>query len=80
MKSAEQGMRVLLRVASGLVILGLLTEIASLFWFRPLSFELFVFVSVPLIGLGMVAFLVWFGFSIHAGRHTTVPRSMGDRD
>jgi hypothetical protein len=80
MKSAEHRKRVLLRVASGLIILGLLTEIASLLWFRPLSFELFVFVSVPLVGLGMLAFLVWFGLAIYAGRHTTVPRATGDRD
>jgi hypothetical protein len=68
MKSAGRGKSFLLQIASGLIIVGLVTEIASLLWIRFFSFELFVFASVPLIGLGVLAFLVWFGLSMRASR------------
>ena len=52
------GINRLLRIASALVILGLLLEIVSLLWFHPLSFVLFAFVAAALIGLGIVLYLV----------------------
>lgn len=58
MKLHEIGIRRLLRVSSGLVIVGLLLEIVSLLWFHPLSFVLFAFVAASLIGLGILVYLV----------------------
>jgi len=58
MKISEIGMRRLLRVSSGLVIMGLLLEIVSLLWFHPLSFVLFAFFAAVLIGLGILVYLV----------------------
>jgi hypothetical protein len=55
---ADLGMRGLFRVSSALTILGLLVEIASLLWFHPLAFVLFVFVGASLIGLGILVYLV----------------------
>ena len=57
MKLSQLGIRRLLRIASVLVIVGLGLEIISLLWFHPLSFVLFAFVAVSLIGLGMLVFL-----------------------
>jgi hypothetical protein len=54
----EIGIRRLLRISSGLVIVGLLIEIVSLLWFHPLSFVLFAFVAASLIGLGILVYLV----------------------
>jgi len=51
------GIHLLLRVASGLIVLGLLVEIASLLWFHPLAFVLFAFVGAVLIGLGILVYL-----------------------
>jgi len=51
-------MRRILQVSSALVILGLLTEVASLLWFHPLSFVLFVFLAGSLIGIGMLVYLL----------------------
>ena len=58
MKISEIGIRRLLQVSSGLVIVGLLLEIVSLLWFHPLSFVLFAFVAAALIGLGILVYLV----------------------
>jgi len=58
MKLHEMGIQRLLRISSALVILGLLVEIASLLWFHPLAFVLFVFVSASLIALGILVYLV----------------------
>ncbi len=58
MKLSGIGIRRLLQVSSGLVILGLLLEIVSLLWFHPLSFVLFAFVAAGLIGLGILVYLV----------------------
>jgi len=58
MKLHEMGIRRLLRISSALVILGLLVEIASLLWFHPLAFVLFVFVGASLICLGILVYLV----------------------
>jgi hypothetical protein len=57
MKLNTIGNRLLLRISSGLVIVGLLVEIVSLLWFHPLSFVLFAFVAASLIGLGILVFL-----------------------
>jgi len=57
MKPSEIGMRRLLRISSGLIILGLGVEIISLLWFHPLSFVLFAFVAAALIGLGILVYL-----------------------
>ena len=58
MKMSELGIRRLLQISSGLVIVGLLLEIVSLLWFHPLSFVLFAFLAAVLIGLGVLVFLV----------------------
>lgn len=58
MKLSAIGIGRLLRVSSALVIVGLLLEIVSLLWFHPLSFVLFAFVAVALIGLGILVYLV----------------------
>jgi hypothetical protein len=57
MRIGELGMRRMLRIASGLIVLGLLLEIISLIWFHPLAFVLFAFVAATLIGLGVLVFL-----------------------
>jgi hypothetical protein len=57
MNISEIGMGRLLRISSGLVIVGLLLEIVSLLWFHPLSFVLFAFVAAALIGLGILVYL-----------------------
>ena len=58
MNISEVGIQRFLQVASGLVIVGLLLEIVSLLWFHPLSFVLFAFIAVVLIGLGILVYLV----------------------
>jgi hypothetical protein len=58
MKSTEIGFGRLLRISSFLVIVGLVLEIVSLLWFHPLSFVLFAFLAVSLIGLGILVYLV----------------------
>jgi hypothetical protein len=58
MKLREIGIRRFLQVASGLIILGLLVETASLLWIHPLSFVLFTFVGATLMGLGIVVYLI----------------------
>ncbi len=57
MKLSALGMQRLLRIASGLIVLGLGAEIVSLLWFHPLSFVLFAFVAASLIALGILVFL-----------------------
>lgn len=57
MKRSQIGIERLLRVASGLVILGLGLEIISLLWFHPLSFVLFAFVAASLVGFGILVYL-----------------------
>lgn len=47
----------LLQIASVLIIVGLLVEIASLLWFHPLAFVLFVFISASLTVLGILVYL-----------------------
>ncbi len=64
MKLRAIGIRRFLQASSGLIILGLLVEIASLLWFHPLSFVLFIFVGTLLIGLGVVVYLGSLVFSV----------------
>jgi hypothetical protein len=64
MKLHAIGIRRFLQVSSSLIILGLLVEIVSLLWFHPLSFLLFVFVGVILIGLGIVVYLLSLVFAV----------------
>ena len=62
MRLSEIGMGRLLRVSSALIILGLVVEIVSLVWYHPLSFVLFAFVGISLIGLGILVYLVSLAF------------------
>jgi hypothetical protein len=64
MKLRAVGIRRFLQVSSGLIILGLLVEIVSLLWLHPLSFLLFAFVGVVLIGLGIVVYLISLVFAV----------------
>ncbi len=64
MKLRAIGIWRFLQVSSGLIILGLLVEIVSLFWFHPLSFLLFAFVGVILIGLGIAVYLISLVFAV----------------
>ena len=66
MKLRAIGIQRFLQVSSSLVILGLLVEIVSLLWFHPLSFVLFVFVGVILMGLGIVVYLLSLVFAVSA--------------
>lgn len=52
-----RGIEWLLRIASVLIIVGLLVEIASLLWFHPLAFVLFVFISASVTTLGILTYL-----------------------
>ncbi len=64
MKLRVNGIGRFLQVSSGLTILGLLVEIASLLWFHPLSFVLFVFVGIILMGLGILVYLLSLVFAV----------------
>jgi hypothetical protein len=57
MKIGMLGMGRVLRIASALIVLGLVVEIISLAWRHPLSFALFMFVGVSLTGLGILLYL-----------------------
>jgi len=69
MKLSAIGIRRLLQISSALVIAGLLLEIVSLLWFHPLSFVLFAFVSVALIGLGILVYLISLVFVVSPPPH-----------
>lgn len=71
MKLTEPGLRRILRIASGLVIVGLCVEIVSLLWFHPLSFVLFAFVAASLIGLGILVFLLTLVFASNSSSANT---------
>jgi len=68
MKLRAIGIGRFLRVSSGLIILGLLVEIASFLWFHPLSFVLFILVGAALIGLGIVVYLISLVFAVSSPR------------
>jgi hypothetical protein len=71
MKLGGLGLQRLLRIASVLIIVGLITEIISLCWVHPLAFVLFAFVSASLMGLGILVYLASIVFA--------VPPPPGDR-
>lgn len=62
MRLSEVGMERLLRISSAFIILGLVVEIISLLWYHPLSFVLFAFLGISLIGLGILVYLVSLAF------------------
>lgn len=64
MKFRMIGIQPYLQASSGLIILGLLVEILTLLWFHPLSFVLFLFIGVILIGLGIVVYLLSLVFAV----------------
>jgi hypothetical protein len=64
MKFGELGIPRLLRIASVLIILGLIVEIVSLGWIHPLAFVLFAFVGASLIGLGILVYLTSLVFGV----------------
>lgn len=64
MKLRGLGIHILLRIASVLIILGLVAEIISLWWIHPLAFVLFAFVGVSLIGLGILVYLASLVFAV----------------
>ena len=64
MKLRAIGIWRFLQVSSSLIMLGLLVEIVSLLWFHPLSFLLFAFVGVILIGLGIAVYLISLVFAV----------------
>jgi len=57
MKIGTLGMERVLRIASALIVVGLIIEIISLAWFHPLAFALFAFVGIIVIGLGILIYL-----------------------
>ena len=63
MKLSHIGMQRLLRISSGLIILGLGVEIASLLWFHPLSFVLFALAAGGFSLAGILLFLASLVFS-----------------
>jgi len=62
----DAAMQKVLRVSSALIIVGLLAEVASLLWFHPLAFVLFVFIGASLLGLGMLLYLLSLVFVVSA--------------
>jgi hypothetical protein len=64
MKLGKLGISRLLRIASVLIILGLIVEIVSLGWIHPLAFVLFAFVGASLIGLGILVYLTSLVFGV----------------
>lgn len=56
----------ILRVASALIVIGLVVEIISLAWIHPLAFALFAFIGVVLIGLGILIYLASLVFIMSA--------------
>jgi hypothetical protein len=64
MRLSELGIQRLLRIATVLIILGLVVEIISLQWVHPLAFVLFAFVGASLLGLGILAYLASLVFAV----------------
>jgi uncharacterized membrane protein len=57
MRIAEMGIQRSLRFAGVLLILGLLVELISLLWEKPLAFLLFAFIGGALFLIGILAYL-----------------------
>jgi len=66
MKLRVIGIQRYLQASSALIILGLLVEIVTLLWLHPLSFVLFLFIGVILIGFGIVVYLLSLVFAVSA--------------
>ncbi len=66
MKLPAIGIQRYLQASSALIILGLSVEIVTLLWFHPLSFVLFLFIGVILIGFGIVVYLLSLVFAVSA--------------
>jgi hypothetical protein len=64
MKLSELGIQRLLRIATVLIILGLVVEIISLQWVHPLAFVLFAFVGASMLGLGILVYLASLVFAV----------------
>ena len=64
MKLSGLGLQRLLRIASVLVIVGLVAEMVSLWWIHPLAFVLFAFVGASLMGLGILVYLASLVFAV----------------
>jgi hypothetical protein len=64
MKLSGLGLQRLLRIASVLIIVGLLAEMVSLWWIHPLAFVLFAFVVASLMGLGILVYLASLVFAV----------------
>jgi hypothetical protein len=64
MRLSELGIQRLLRIATVLIILGLVVEIISLQWIHPLAFVLFAFVGASLLGLGILVYLASLVFGV----------------
>lgn len=52
------------RIAGGLVLLGLVVESLSLMWNHPLSFVAFIAVGGLLLGAGIVVYLLMLLFAV----------------
>lgn len=75
MKRSETGLQKFLRVSSALIILGLIAEVASLLWFHPLAFVVFVFLAATLVGIGILVYLFALVFvSAHPAEDLDTPR------
>ena len=74
MKLSQFGISRLLRIASILIVVGLVAEVASLLWFHPLSFVLFAFVAAVLVGAGILVFLASLIFAAAPSREVSGPR------
>lgn len=57
MNTAERGIRRSLRFSGVLLMLGLLVELISLLWTKPLAFLLFAIVGGSLLVVGVLAYL-----------------------
>ena len=58
MKVFGLGIQTFICIASALIIVGAAVELVSMRWVHPLAFVLFAFVAVPLIGLGILIYLI----------------------
>jgi len=64
MTSHKIRMEPLLRISSAFVIVGLLIEIVSIFWFHPLAFVFFAFFGISLVVIGILVYLASLIFAV----------------
>ena len=60
-RTAEARIHRRLRTAGILLVIGLIAQLATLFWDHPLSFLAFMFLASPLTVAGMVLYLFSIG-------------------